>query len=125
MPAMLETDGESSQNFVLLDPDELKEATPVIEFLNNTRRLTGEVRYKDRFLNDIRWKQHPALITSGRFSYPVTGYSEILSPYKNGYRITPGEVIQHTGMADAVRTFTAFESQIDDGLVMHFSFDEE
>lgn len=110
-------------NFVLLDPDELKEATPVIEFLNNTRRLTGEVRYKDRFLNDIRWKQHPALITSGRFSYPVTGYSEILSPYKNGYQITPGEVIQHTGMADAVRTFTAFESQIDDGLVMHFSFD--
>ncbi len=110
-------------NFVLPDPDELNEAVPVIEFLNNTRRLTGEVRFKDNFLNDVRWKQHPELITSGRFSYPVTGYSEILSPYKNGYRITPGEVIQHTGMPDAVRTFTAFESQIDEGLVMHFSFD--
>ena len=110
-------------NFVLLDPDELKEATPVIEFLNNTRRLTGEVRYGDNLLNDIRWKQDPDLFTSGRFSYPVTGYSEILSPYKNGYRITPGEVIQHTGMSDVVRTFTAFESQIGDGLVMHFSFD--
>ena len=110
-------------NFVLPDPDELNEAVPVIEFLNNTRRLTGEVRFKDNFLNDVRWKQHPELITSGRFSYPVTGYSEFLSPYKNGYRITPGEVIQHTGMPDAVRTFTAFESQIDEGLVMHFSFD--
>jgi len=110
-------------NFVLLNPDGLAEAAPAIEFLNNTRRLTGEVRYKDNLLNDIRWKQDPELITSGRFSYPVTGYSEILSPYKNGYRITPGEVIQHTGMSDAVRTFTAFESQIGDGLVMHFSFD--
>lgn len=110
-------------NFVLFDPDELAEAEPVIEFLNNTRRLTGEVRYNGRLLNDVRWKQHPELITAGRFSYPVTGYSEILSPYKNGYRITPGEVIQHTGMSDALRTFTAFESQINEGLVMHFPFD--
>ena len=110
-------------NFVLLDPDELAEAAPVIEFLNKTRRLTGEVRYNGRLLNDVRWKQHPELITSGRFSYPVTGYSEILSPYKNGYRITPGEVIQHTGMPDDTRIFNAFESQIDDALVMYFSFD--
>ncbi|MEL7588735.1 MAG: LamG-like jellyroll fold domain-containing protein [Prolixibacteraceae bacterium] len=110
-------------NFVLLDPDELAEAEAVIEFLNNTRRLTGEVKYNGRLLNDVRWKQHPELITAGRFSYPVTGYSEILSPYKNGYRITPGEVIQHTGMSDALRTFTAFESQINEGLVMHFPFD--
>ncbi len=110
-------------NFVLTDPDELKEAVPVIEFLNNTRRLTGEVRYNGRLLNDVRWKEHPDLITAGRFSYPITGYSEILSPYKNGYRITPGEVIQHTGMPDALRTFTALESQIDEGMVMYFSFD--
>lgn len=110
-------------NFVLPDPDELKEAVPVIEFLNNTRRLTGEVRYNGRLLNDVRWKEHSDLITAGRFSYPITGYSEILSPYKNGYRITPGEVIQHTGMPDALRTFTALESQIDEGMVMHFSFD--
>lgn len=110
-------------NFVLLDPDDLAEAAPVIEFLNNTRRLTGEVRYQERILNDIRWKQDPALITSGRFSYPVTGYSEILSPYKNGYRITPGEVIQHAGMSDATRIFSAFESQLDEDLVMYFSFD--
>lgn len=110
-------------NFVLPDPDKLKEAIPVIEFLNNTRRLTGEVRYNGRLLNDVRWKEHPELITAGRFSYPVTGYSEILSPYKNGYRITPGEVIQHTGMPDAVRTFTALESQLDEGMVIHFSFD--
>ena len=110
-------------NFVLTDPDKLKQAVPVIEFLNNTRRLTGEIRYNDRLLNDVRWKEHPELITAGRFSYPVTGYSEILSPYKNGYRITPGEVIQHTGMPDAVRTFTALESQLDEGMVMYFSFD--
>lgn len=110
-------------NFLLLNNSNLGDAASAIEFLNNTRRFIGEVKYNGRFLNDVRWKQHPALITSGRFSYPVTGYSEILSPYKNGYQITPGEMIHHIGMVDATRIFNAFESPVDDHLVMYLPFD--
>lgn len=112
-------------NFILLKNQELLEAAPVIESINRTRRFKGEIKYKGEFLNEIRWKQQPALITPGKFSYPVTGYKEILSPYKNGYKITPGEIIHHTGMVDVTRVFDAFDSSLDDQLVMHLPFNKK
>lgn len=110
-------------NLVLLPNQKLKSLDAVIDSINKTRRFIGVVLFNNEYLNEIHWKQLPGLITPGRFSYPVLNHKEILSPYKNGYKITPGEIIQHTAMKDVPRTFNAYESSLDDQLVMYFPFD--
>jgi DNA-binding SARP family transcriptional activator len=112
-------------NLLLLEADEIQKASSTITYLNTMRRFKGEVKYQGKYLNEIRWKQHPALITPGKFSYPLTDYKEILSPYKNGFRISPGEVIHHTDMKDITRYFNAYDSSIDDALLLHLAIENK
>ncbi len=110
-------------NLLLLADDELKGAKAVIDSLNNTCRVTGVILYNNEYMNEIYWKQKPGLVTPGRFCYPILDYKVILSPYKNGYRITPREIIHHIKMDDVTRIFTAYKSSVEDQLCMYFPFD--
>ena len=109
-------------NLLLLPNDGRESVTAVADSLNNTRRVAGVILYKNEYLNEIYWKQKPGLVTPGRFCYPILDYKVILSPYKNGYKITPGEIIHHTAMEDITRVFTAYESSVEDQLCMYFPF---
>lgn len=110
-------------NLVLLPASELEKSKTTIDSLNKTRRFKGVVIYNNEYLNEIYWKQMPGLITSGKFSYPILENTKILSPYKIGYNITPGQIIHHAGMREIPRIFNAYDSSIDDKLVMHFEFE--
>lgn len=110
-------------NLLLVEPHQLEQANLVADSLNKTRRFIGRVMFNDEYLNDVLWRQKPGLLTPGYFSYPILQYREILSPYKNGFRITPGEIIHHTAMKDDPRIFNAYVTHLDDQLAMDFSFD--
>ncbi len=109
-------------NLVILAVKEVLVQKSALDSLNSLRRFKGVFLHNNEYLNEIYWKQKPKLITPAKFSYPLTGYQEILSPYKNGYKITPGEILHHTGMIDAPRTFNAYDTDLNDKLVMHFPF---
>ncbi len=111
-------------NFILVPDNNLKKAQESVAKLNKLRRFRGQVKFNGKLLNNIYWKQLPGIVTPGCFSFPITDYSIILSPYKNGYLITPGEIIHHTSMADVVRPFIAYGANFNDGLVYSFSFDQ-
>lgn len=110
-------------NFVLCNTDNLSEGKETIQKLNDSRRIRGHVTFEGKTLNEIYWKQLPGTVTQGKFSFPIIDYSLVLSPYKNGYRITPGEVIHHTHMKDIVRPFIAYNTDYKDQLLYHFKFD--
>ncbi len=110
-------------NLLLVDEKQVRDAVVVAQKLNATRRFIGRVVFNDEYLGEVMWRQKPGLVTPGCFSYPILEYREILSPYKSGYKITPGEVIHHTAMKDDPRYFNAYETNLEDNLVMDFSFD--
>ncbi|TKG96463.1 hypothetical protein EYV94_04215 [Puteibacter caeruleilacunae] len=110
-------------NFIVVPSDQYTKGQEVASWLNKLRRFRGELRYKGKVLNEIFWKQLPGTVTTGSFSFPILDYSRILSPYKNGFKITPGEIIHHTGMDDIVRPFEAYDTQIEDRLMYHMLFD--
>ncbi len=112
-------------NFIVADNKmNIQKATEDINWLNSLRRVRGEIKFDGKLLNGIYWKQMPGSVTPGRFSFPITDYSVVLSPYKNGYLITPGEIIHHTAMKDVMRAFIAYHSNFKDGLVYHFNLDK-
>uniref|UniRef100_UPI0032165F8E LamG domain-containing protein n=1 Tax=uncultured Draconibacterium sp. TaxID=1573823 RepID=UPI0032165F8E len=110
-------------NFVVVSPQYVRQAKNTINTINQTRRFKGEVKFQDSFLNKIYWKQFPGSVTSGKFSFPLLDESIILSPYKNGFKITPGEIIHNIGMKDVPRLLNAFESTMQDKLFYHFRFE--
>ncbi|GAA4291469.1 LamG-like jellyroll fold domain-containing protein [Aestuariibaculum suncheonense] len=114
-----------SPNFILADYVEFEEVKHVADSLNNLRRFRGIVEYNDEFLNEVYWKNAPQTITTAKFSFPLTTREQILSPYKNGYRISPAEVIHHKGQPDSPRLFTAYNVAIEDELKYDFSFDDK
>ncbi len=97
----------------------------VSDSLNSKRRFRGVVHYQGELLNQIYWYQSTGVITPARFSFPLLDDEQILLPYKNGYRITPSEVIHHPAMVDDPRLFTAFDIPLDDKLVYDFGFEED
>ncbi len=108
-------------NFILTDADcGLSREQENIKWLNSLRRFRGEVKFNGQLLDEIYWKQMPGTVSPGQFSFPVTDYSLVLSPYKNGYLITPGEIIHHKAMRDVMRSFLAYHTELKDGLVYHF-----
>ncbi len=112
-------------NLIILPSERNSTYKSALDSINSLRRFKGIFKYNNEYLNEIYWHQKPKLITPARFSLPLTDYKEILSPYKNGYIITPREIIHHTGMPDLLREFNAFESSIDDQLIMNFSFEKK
>lgn len=110
-------------NFIVAASVKNKEVQNVVEILNQTRRFKGMVYYKEKLLNEVYWNQSPGVITPAIFSFPLLGKEQVLFPYKNGYRIIPGEVIHNTGMEDVPRIFTAFDISMDEKLVHYFPFD--
>lgn len=112
-------------NFIVAKAIDTKSKRLIADHLNKTRRFRGEVYYNDSLLNQINWYNSPGVTTPARFSFPLIDKEQILSPYKNGYRVTPSEVIHHAMMTDEPRVFTAYEIPIGDKLVYDFSFDNE
>lgn len=112
-------------NFIIAP--NIKEANlkRVVDSLNRTRRFRGVLEYNGEKLSEISWTNSSKIITPAKFSFPLTELEMILSPYKNGYRITPAEVIHHKGQSDAPRVFSAFDVVIKDNLVYDFSFDNK
>jgi len=112
-------------NFVVADDKmNIQKAREDISWLDSLRRVRGEIKFNGQLLNEIYWKQLPGTVTPGRFSFPITDYSVVLSPYKNGYLITPGEIIHHKSMKDVMRFFLAYHSNFEDGLVYQFNLDK-
>ncbi|MEQ6121979.1 LamG-like jellyroll fold domain-containing protein [Reichenbachiella sp. MALMAid0571] len=110
-------------NFIeagFIEPSEVK---TVADSLNGLRRFKGIVYYKGELLNEVSWYQTPGVVTPARFSFPLITKEQILSPYKNGYRISPGEVIHHHAMEDNPRIFTSYDIPIEDKLIYNFDFD--
>lgn len=101
------------------------EVREVADSLNQLRRFRGIASYQDELLNEINWYNSPGTITPAKFSFPLTDTEQILSPYKNGYRISPAEVIHHPMMEDDPRVFTAYDIPINDKLIYNFNFDNE
>ncbi|WP_242205137.1 LamG-like jellyroll fold domain-containing protein [Aestuariivivens insulae] len=96
----------------------------VVDSLNRTRRFRGVVEYKGALLNEVSWRKSPKIMTPAKFSFPLIQKEQVLSPYKNGYRITPAEVIHHASQTDAPRLFTAYDVALEDALEYDFSFDK-
>lgn len=115
----------SPPNFItapLLEPSKIK---MVSDSLNTLRRFRGIVYYNGELLNEISWSKKPGTVTSAKFSFPLTTKEQILYPYKNGYRISPAEIIHHRGMRDAPRVLTAYTIPINDKLIYDFSFEQK
>ncbi|MDN5205705.1 hypothetical protein QQ008_30250 [Fulvivirgaceae bacterium BMA10] len=93
--------------------------------LNRLRRFRGEIKYNGELLNEIYWRHEPDRITPARFSLPLTGQQQFLVPYKNGYRLSPPEMIHHGAMEDEPRIFTAHDIFLEDKLIYDFAFDGE
>lgn len=110
-------------NFIVASSVTKKGIQKVVDTLNHTRRFKGMVYYKDELLNEVYWNQFPGVITPARFSFPLLGETQVFSPYKNGYKIIPGEVIHNTGMEDVPRLFTAFDITLEEKLVYYFPFE--
>ncbi|MGQ7868337.1 LamG-like jellyroll fold domain-containing protein [Sunxiuqinia sp. sy24] len=111
---------------LILCPAEKEEAiAQLCGDLNSMRRFKAIFWHENQYLNEIFWKNRPGMITPAKLSSPLTEYEEIFSPYKNGFKITPGEVIHHTGLQDTPREFIAYTSSIEDKLSIHFPFDKE
>ncbi|GAA3584064.1 hypothetical protein GCM10022395_35180 [Snuella lapsa] len=98
--------------------------THVADSLNRTRRFRGVLEYNGALLSEISWINSPKVITPAKFSFPLTEKEQVLSPYKNGYRITPAEVIHHVAQTDAPRLFTAYDVVLEDALEYDFTFDK-
>lgn len=111
-------------NLVVSPQNEIKQANSTFSALNKLRRFKAIFKHGDELVNEIYWKNRPGLITPAKLSYPLIGYKEIFTPYKNGYSLSPGEVIHHTALKDIPRKFNAYESSLEDQLMMHFSFDK-
>ena len=112
-------------NFIiapLLEPSKIK---MVSDSLNKLRRFRGIVYYNGELLNEISWFKKPGTITSAKFSFPLTTKEQILYPYKNGYRISPAEIIHHSAMEDTPRVLTAYTIPISDKLIYDFIFNQE
>ncbi|MBD0832286.1 LamG domain-containing protein [Aestuariibaculum sediminum] len=112
-----------SPNFLEANQVETEVVKQVVDSLNKLRRFRGIVEFNGELLNEVRWKNAPQTITTAKFSFPLTSKEQILSPYKNGYRITPSEVIHHKGQSDSPRLFTAYNVAIQDELIYDFAFD--
>ncbi|MDP4679038.1 MAG: LamG domain-containing protein, partial [Cyclobacteriaceae bacterium] len=114
-----------SPNFIIAKSVDHKSKRVLAAGLNRTRRFRGIAYYNGQLLDQIYWYNSPGVITPAKFSFPLTAKEQIISPYKNGYRITPSEVIHHVAMTDEPRIFTAYDIPIGDKLVYDFSFDNE
>ncbi|MCK0156135.1 hypothetical protein MWU65_03030 [Cellulophaga sp. F20128] len=112
-------------NFIIAPKNPIPRLQSISDSLNKTRRFRGIVTYNGTKLNEIFWRNAPEVITPARFSFPLTQLRQVRAPYKNGYRITPAEVIHHKGQTDAPRIFTAFDVILKDNLVYDFSFDHK
>ncbi|MFK5973467.1 MAG: hypothetical protein QM485_09315 [Flavobacteriaceae bacterium] len=112
-------------NFIsapLLEPSIIKW---VSDSLNTLRRFRGIVHYNGELLNEIRWAKKPGTVTSAKFSFPLRIKEQILYPYKNGYRISPAEIIHHSRMSDAPRELTAYTIPMGDKLIYDFDFEQK
>ena len=112
-------------NFIiapLLEPSKIK---LISDSLNTMRRFRGIVYYNGELLNEISWSKKPGTITSAKFSFPLTTKEQIIYPYKNGYRISPAEIIHHRIMSDAPRVLTAYTIPIGDKLIYDFNFEQK
>jgi len=112
-------------NFIIAPKIKIEKLKNITDSLNRTRRFRGILKYNGKRLNKISWMKSPQVITPAKFSFPLTQLEQVLSPYKNGYRITPAEVIHHVGQNDAPRIFTAFDVILKDNLIYDFSFENE
>lgn len=112
-------------NFIVAPKIQIANLKKITDSLNKTRRFRGLLEYNGKRLNEIFWMKSPQVITPAKFSFPLTELEQVISPYKNGYRITPAEVIHHVGQNDAPRIFTAFDVILKDNLVYDFSFENE
>tara|TARA_R110002049_G_scaffold125264_1_gene280873 strand:- start:627 stop:3017 length:2391 start_codon:yes stop_codon:yes gene_type:complete len=112
-------------NFIIAPKIKITALKNIVDSLNRTRRFRGIVEYNGKKLNEIFWRKSPQIITPAKFSFPLTAIEQVRAPYKNGYRITPAEVIHHKGQNDAPRVFTAFDVILKDKLVYDFSFDHK
>lgn len=112
-------------NFIIAPKIESDHLKSIIDSLNRTRRFRGVLEYNGDLLSEISWINSPQIITPSKFSFPLTDEEMVLSPYKNGYRITPAEVIHHSGQNDAPRIFNAYDVDIKDKLVYDFSFENK
>jgi len=111
-------------NFIEADSVKPADVKAVADSLNSLRRFKGIVYYNGELLNEINWYQRPGVVTPAKFSFPQITKEQILSPYKNGYRISPGEVIHHSAMEDSPRIFTAYDIPLEDKLIYNFDFDD-
>ncbi|MEI6865268.1 LamG-like jellyroll fold domain-containing protein [Flavicella sp.] len=112
-------------NFIVAPKIKISNLKIITDSLNQTRRFRGVLEYNGKRLNKISWIKSPKISTPAKFSFPLTKLRLVLSPYKNGYRITPAEVIHHVSLSDAPRIFTAFDVILKDKLIYDFSFDNE
>ncbi len=110
-------------NLIAASSVEPADVKAVADSLNSLRRFKGIVYYNGELLNEINWYKRPGVVTPAKFSFPQITKEQILSPYKNGYRISPGEVIHHSAMEDSPRIFTAYDIPIEDKLIYNFDFD--
>ncbi|MBJ6367097.1 LamG-like jellyroll fold domain-containing protein [Snuella sedimenti] len=111
-------------NFIEAPYLDVTTITKAADSLNRTRRFRGVLEYNGDLLNEISWINSPKVITPAKFSFPLTEKEQVLSPYKNGYRITPAEVIHHAAQTDAPRLFTAYDVVLEDALEYDFSFNK-
>ena len=111
-------------NFILASEIQIEAVKKVADSLNSKRRFRGIVEYNGKLLNKISWMKSSKTITPAKFSFPLMASDQVLSPYKNGYRITPAEVIHHASQNDAPRFFSAYNIDIKDKLIYNFSFDK-
>ena len=110
-------------NFLMSSTD-LANYKKVADSLNSLRRFRGEIRYKDKLLNEVYWANSPGVITAAVFSFPLLKEEQILLPIKNGYRFSPGEVIHHNSMSDATRKLSAYDIALNKNLKYNFLFNK-
>ncbi len=111
-------------NFIVVPKIKSNHLKGIADSLNRTRRFRGVLEYNGDMLSEISWTNSFKAITPSKFSFPLTEEEMVLSPYKNGYRITPAEVIHHMGQSDAPRVFNAYDVTLKDKLVYDFSFEK-
>jgi hypothetical protein len=89
----------------IIKAPKIKEQTilNVVSQLNQLRRFRGNI--DSELIDEVYWEAKPGVITTSQFSFPLVEESQILKPYLNGFRLSPGEMIHHEAMSDQPRSF--------------------
>lgn len=109
--------------FISASNEKILQAAQLVRLINKQPKIFGVVRNGEKLLGDVSWKDFPARITNGYFSFPLDeSKSMAFAPYKPGYRFSPDIILPSPENVLNLKVFNALPLDHDFGLTDEFRF---